>query len=529
MLKQSIIQQLLKETPEKIGCYLFKNRENNIIYVGKAKNLKKRINQHFQNKNNKALIMLNEIKKWEIFLTNNEKEAFILEHNLIKKHYPKYNVLLTDDKSYPYIFINKKSTNPFYQLVWKKRNYPGIHYGPFPNNYDSQEILKFLETTFPLWKCQKKERKPCFYYHLKQCSGACFQKIEKSYYQQIIKKVQQFFRGKVKNIKKELEKKIAQASAKMQFEQAQRWQNNIKKIDYFIEKQTVEFNNYLDCDFVNFAIEEEKIVIVIFFYRQGKLQLKKENYFSLYNNNIAETLENFLQEIYTYHPLPKFLVLPKHIHLPFLEATYHLTILHPQKGKKLKILNLIALNAQNLLTSQAVQDFQKRKINTLQELKKIIGKKRTIKTIEFLDISYWDQKIIVAGFSHYLNGNAVFKKNKIYQLQPTEYHEKKFFETAIIKHYQHYSLPDLIILDGNILQLQGAEKGLEKLKKKTSIICLTKNKKHKTEYIYTTQYQKIALQKKHNLLLFLEKIQTNGHLYVIKNLHKYHKLTNKFN
>ena len=524
-------QKYLEETTNKVGCYLFKNSSGNVIYVGKAKNIQKRIRQHFQNayKSIKAVSMIKEIDEWETFVTDNEKEAFILEHNLIKKHYPKFNIILVDDQTYPYIFISKENKDPKYFLVWKKVKQAGIYYGPFPDRYSGKEVLNLLETLFPLRRCLKPFRKkPCFYYNLGQCSGACFQDVPVSYYQKQIEKVKMFFRGKVKQIKTSYLKKINNAIKNMQFEQAQRWQNLVNKIDHFVEKQNVEFNNYANWDFMNFIAQKQEILIVIFFYRQGKLQLKKEGLFSLFNNSVQETIENFLQEIYTYHPLPQELIIPNQIDLNNWAEVYQVKLTCPKKGRKKEVLELVKKNAQKLLDNQVVESSEESRIAILNNLSQVLNlRKNKLTTIEFLDLSYFDQKLTVAGFSHYLNGAPLFKKNKIYQIESSQHNEKEYFKNAIIKHYQKHNLPELIILDGGILQLQGAKEGFASLQKNTQIIALVKNKKHQTEYALNQQGQRIKIDLKSKTGLFLSRIQAEGHLYVIKNFHLLRRRKNK--
>ena len=514
---------VLQNTTKKTGCYLFKDASRNVIYVGKAKNIQKRIWQHFQsqNKNSKTSLMINTIREWETFITDNEKEAFILEHNLIKKYHPRFNIILTDSQTYPYILISVKDKDPQYFLTWKRIKKPGIYYGPFPNYYNAREMINLLKMLFPLRRCSKfVAKKPCFYYHLQQCSGACFQKVDPSYYQKQIRKIKLFFQGKVSKIKKQCQQKIVQAVKILHFEEAEKWKKLTEKIDEFVQKQKVEFNNNKNLDFINFVEEEEEIVIVIFFYQHGKLQLKKEGLFSLFNNNRQETIENFLQEIYTYHPLPEEIIAPREVNLKNWSKNCSVKLISPQTGKKKEILDLVKKNALILLKNKAVAAKQTDKIQILKDLAiKLKIKEENIKQIEFLDLSYFDEKLVVAGFTHYLNGFFLTRKNKIYQIKGVLHNEKEYFKKAITLHYQKNPLPKLIILDGSFLQLQGVKAGMELLKKDCHIICLVKNKKHQTEYILDSQGQRIQIKKTSKTWLFLNSIQTQGHEYVIKNLH----------
>jgi len=344
--KDSLLQDKIKILPNSSGCYLFKDDLNNLIYVGKAKDLKKRVTSYLNKASNfKTMQLITAMADVDYIMTSNEKEALILEQTLIKKHHPKYNILVADDKKYPYIQITNHR-DPQYRYVRKAMKQEGHYYGPFPDGTGAREILKLLERIFPLRKCLGNLGKPCLYYHLEQCSGACFQKIPPSYYEDMISKIDQFFKGNVNTIKKQLINSMTVSAENLQFENANRIKILLSKIDLFLTQQVVEFQDYGNRDFINFLIEDNMVVLITLFYRNGKLQAKDEQI--VVNNylDMQDLIRNYCQQLYSKNTLPSEIYLPALIDLDELRLLFpQVKFICPLKGVKEHILSLVKTNA----------------------------------------------------------------------------------------------------------------------------------------------------------------------------------------
>ncbi len=517
-LKTTKKLQQLKTTAPKTGCYLLKNDRGQIIYIGKAKNLAQRIQTHlFNPANPSAQLLAQQIEDWETILTNNEKEAFILEQNLIKKHLPHYNVILKDDRRYPYIYISSESRNPRYYLMYRRQAIPGLFYGPFPDQYSGKKLLHLLENLFPLKKCRTNiERKPCFYYQIGQCLGGCWKVVTKQEYRNQLKRIQAFFRGKIEPIKRSLKQKIQLASRNFQFEQANRWKKICDNLTNFVEKQIVEFPDYYDRDFVNYFFDEEQLIIQVFFYRNGKLQHQTHFWTKLYNDSLLETVESYLQALYSQNTPPKELISPKELPLTnFLKLHPQIKIIHPKQGKKAQILALIFNNCQNLMKNYTYQIPHSMKKNVaLEKLQTMLALPK-IETIDFIDLSYWNQKALVIGMiSRFQNGWEVKTDNRHYVWKGKgDWNESQFMAAALEAGYQTPDqFPDLLLLDGSFLQMKGAKMLLQRV----PTIGLVKNEKHQTKAILNpTTNQKTTINDQ-TLLNFLRYIQETGHLNAIK-------------
>lgn len=518
VLKTDKKLQEWKRTTTKTGCYLLKNGSGKIIYIGKAKNIAKRIKTHlFSPTNPSAQLLAKEVQDWEVILTNNEKEAFILEQNLIKKHLPHYNVILKDDRMYPYIYISSESRNPRYYLMYRRKALPGLFYGPFPDQYSGKKLLHLLENLFPLKKCRlNTEKKPCFYSQIGQCLGGCWKVVTRQEYQQQIKKIQQFFRGQISAVKTNLQEKIDLASTNLQFEQANRWKKIRDNLTNFVEKQIVEFADYYDRDFLNYFFHDDQLIIQVFFYRSGKLQHQTHFWTKLYNDNFQETIESYLHALYRWNTTPKELIGPKDLKLTnFLKLHPKIKFINPIKGKKAQILDLIFNNCQNLMTNYTYEiPHSMKKNEALLKLQKMLALAK-VDTLDFIDLSYWNQKELVIGLiSRFHNGWEVKSQQRYYVWKDkSRWDEGRFMAALLEEAYQKSSqYPDLLLLDGSYLQIKGARTILDKI----PTIGLIKNEKHQTKAVLNPNTKQKTLITDQTLLNFLRYIQETGHLNAIK-------------
>jgi excinuclease ABC subunit C len=341
-----IFKQKIAITPSSPGCYLFHDKKGTIIYVGKAQNLRQRISSYFSISLDNYFQQ--QIYNFSIIITNNVKEALILEQNLIKKYQPRFNVLLKDSNYYPYIAITKEE-NPHYKLVrrinWESQN---SYFGPFPDGSKAREILQLLERLFPLAKCKGNLGKPCFYYTINQCSGHCWQVVDNSYYENVKKEVRKFFHGQTQEIKKKVKSSLRKNIANLAFEIAQKEKKILDNIDFFASKQNVEFTDQQDCDFLGIHEQENIIAFCLLLYRYGKLVATEEAIFPIWTSR-EEVCETYLYQFYRNNlPPPTLYVSEKLVGMELVSEEFRLTLRLPQRGRKTKILKLAQTNAQQV-------------------------------------------------------------------------------------------------------------------------------------------------------------------------------------
>jgi len=342
-----ISQQMISKTPNNPGCYLFRNKEGLIIYVGKAQNLRKRVSSYFQNSQDNYFHR--QIHNFNTIITSNVKEALILEQNLIKKHQPRFNVLLKDSNYYPYILITNEE-NSHYKLVRKigSDRKKGEYFGPFPDGSKAWEVLKILERIFPLAKCKGNLQKPCFYYTINQCSGHCWQKVDNSYYENSKKEVRKFFAGKTQEIKEKIKKSLRKNINNLAFEIAQKEKRILDNIDFFTSKQNVEFADQQNCDFLGVYLRESIIAFYLFIYRYGKLVATEEAIFPIWTSK-EEVCETYLYQFYQNNLPPHILYVPEKLaEGKIIGEKFGFDLKVPQKGRKKEIINLAQENAQQV-------------------------------------------------------------------------------------------------------------------------------------------------------------------------------------
>ncbi|ASZ08861.1 excinuclease ABC subunit C [Mesoplasma chauliocola] len=501
--------------PNKPGCYLYLNKDKHIIYVGKAKNLKKRVSSYFDRAQNlKTTRLVREIVDLEYFVVSNEKESLLLEENLIKKYRPKYNVLLNDDKAYPYIIITNEK-NPTYRYVRKLDKKALRSFGPLPIGSNARETLITLQRLFPLRRCKGDLKNPCLHYFIGQCSGACFKEVDKEYYQEQIKRVDNFFKGNINEVKNILTTQMKKAAENLQFEEAQRIKEQIISLDFATTKQNVEFKSQTDVDVISYFIEDEKIAIVNLFYRAGKLLFKDEHTQLYFEQDITDLIDSFMNQIYDKNILPNKIIVDKEIELFDLNDKYKKITTHPIKEDE-KIIYQIALE-------NAKETIRKSKISTttnvgneneiLSELQVLAKLNKEPYRIEMFDISNIGNEFIVGSCIVYINGKPVrneFRKYNIESKFTSDYDRMKEmlyrrFQKALM---EKRMLPDLIIMDGGIIQIHAAKEICSALAlNQIQIIGLVKDEYHRTSMMLDVNEQQVEIKKYPKLFNWLSSLQ----------------------
>ncbi|MBQ5492486.1 MAG: excinuclease ABC subunit UvrC, partial [Mycoplasmataceae bacterium] len=520
------LKEKLNNIPKKPGVYLWKDKYNEVIYVGKAINLYNRTHQYFLFPQNLRRTQLaNNIYDLDYVVTKNDNEAFILENNLIKKYQPKYNVLLKDGSNYPYILLtNEKDPRLLYTRIIKKNN--GKYYGPISagikNKYDIYNLVLEL---FPLRKCNIVPKEKCLYYDLHQCVGPCINKIDVNTYKEIKNNIDAFFHGEYKDIIAKLKEQELQLAQNLNFEQAQQKKELIEAIQNLSINQTVQLANLDSTDIVAYKVIDNKIGIVIFGYTNGKLLTKFDSVEDIYDDNDTEVVANYLMQYYEKFDHPKILYVSlDEQNIKLLEESLKITIKNPTKGQMKQIM-LSALENADVIIKNSLRSKQNKLARTVianEELRQLL-KMESLNRIELFDNSHIDNVDRVGAMVVFENGIANKKLYRKFIIKDkTSQDDLAYMKEVLYRRYSKMlkneeALPDLIIVDGAKLQVEVANQILKELKIDllVNIIGLKKNDEHKTKSIILKNYHEIILDKKSNLYFYLLNMQEEVHRFAI--------------
>lgn len=515
----------LENAPKSPGCYLWKNKYKEIIYIGKAKNIFNRIHQYFlKPNNNKTAKLISEIKDVDFINVKNNNEALILEANLIKKHKPLYNILLKENNGYPYILV----TNERKPRLIYTRNYNsklGKYYGPFAGaDINAYEIFSLLLKLFPLRACTSKKNKKCFYYDLGLCMKACTGEDTPEQYELMKKKIDTFFNKGAEDIIEELKQKEKNAANKEDFEQADKYLKMQKNILSISQKQIINIGNKQNIDFVVYDTKDNYLTIVIFSYSNGKL-LNKNTVFNEYVSDIQDEVVSYVFRYYSNEKKPETIYISlDNESINLLRNNLNIDVINPQKGKMQEIMELALKNAKNELQLKYNSNLAKEERTTKanQKLAELLNIKK-LNRIEIFDNSNIFNTDPVAGMVVYENGIPNKKEYRKYKIKiqssksDYEYMYEIIYRRFLKLLKEKKAFPDLVILDGGRVQINAALKALRSLniEKYVNLIGLVKDKYHKTNMIETANYQKIELDKKSGLYFYLLNMQEEVHRYAI--------------
>jgi len=481
LVNKSDLLNKLNSIPHTSGCYLMKNNDL-IIYVGKAKDLYNRVNSYFiGTHNNKTTKLVLDITDFEYIITNNEKEALILEINLIKKYLPKYNILLVDDKNYPYIEITKEEYPRLILTrdIKKKHNFV---FGPYPTNYSASKTIKLLNDIYPFRKCKTLPKKECIYYSMGKCLAPCINHYVD--YKAYINQVVSFLKGNNNDIKNELTNKMNEASINYEYEKALEYRDLLIEIDKLNNKQEVEQNNYDNADYVSYVYNENLLCINILMLRRGIII---DNYSTVFNyvNNEMSDLESFITTYYI-DKLESldYIVFFNDYDTTLFESIYKIKVIKPKIGKKLKLLNMSKMNAQNTLNNYYLVKMSKQTfiIDSINELNKLL--ETSINKIEVFDNAHLFGSSPVSSMIVFENNNFNKKEYRKYHLKTSTSDDLLSIKEVVYRRYfrllvEKKSFPDLILLDGGINQVNAAIEVLSELNINIKVAGLVKNENHK--------------------------------------------------
>ena len=516
-----LIKTKIDNIPTNPGVYLMKNINEEVIYVGKAKSLKKRVPQYFLRPHEgKTQKMVNDVVDFDVIITSNEREALILEMNLIHKYDPKYNILLKDDKTYPYIEITNDE-HPFIKIARKVKNKKSTFFGPYPDSKAAYEILNLLNRIFPLRKCNKIPKEECLYYHMHQCLGPCIKNITKEDYDKVILDIKKIMKGDTKDLVNSLKEDMYNYSDNLEFEKAKECKDTIDRIEYIISKQKVEFSDKKDRDVFAFHTKNGYISIAILMFNNGMLSLKDTKTFS-YLEDENEALINFIYDFYQKHRLPKEIILPPLNDLDLLEEILDTNIIVPSRGLKFDLLQMAGENAIKAMEDQhMIKVIKEDKFNLLKTLGDLLNIEIP-KRIELIDNSHIQGDAAVGTVVVYVNGET--SKNDYRKYKITNDDKKDDLSSMHEVLYRRYyrllteggTISDLLIVDGGYNQLKVAKETLSSLGfSNVKIAGLVKDNNHRTRGLINENGEEILLPNDHALLFFLTRMQDEVHRFAI--------------
>ena len=516
-----LIKGKLSLLPPSPGCYLMKNKEGTVIYVGKAKKLKNRVHSYFVGAHDyKTTKLVSEIVDFEYIVTGSEKEALLLEINLIKDYSPQYNIMFMDNTYYPYIQMTNEE-HPRLKIVRDAKEKKAKHFGPFPDATAARETYKLLDRLYPLRKCNHIPKKPCLYYSLNQCLAPCVRDVDQEEYVQIKKEIVKLLNGDTKDKIHELTEKMTKASEELNFEQAKEYRDLITYIQHVTAKQHVQFNDNIDRDILGYYVDHGYLSIQLFFMRHGKLLSRDLNLVPI-GVNVQEDLQQFIVSFYQNNTLQKEVLLPQDVDDEVLKEILDCKILKPQKGNKYSLVQMAIDNARESLEKK-FELIQKNEAATIGAMKQL-GELLQIETphvIELFDNSNIQGAYAVAGMVCFKDGIPSKKDYRKYKIKTVEGPDDYASMREVI--YRRYyrvlmeglTPPDMILVDGGLGQIHVAKEVVDSLNMNIKVCGLAKDDKHSTAMLLDENGTPIPIHPKSELFFLLTRMQDEVHRYAI--------------
>lgn len=520
-----LIKHKLELLPDSPGCYIHKDKNGTIIYVGKAKNLKNRVRSYFHGSHDtKTELLVSEISDFEYIVTESNTEALLLEINLIQENMPKYNIRLKDDKSYPFL----KITNEHYPRLVITRQIKkdgGLYFGPYPDSGAATEIKRLLDRLFPFKKCTNPANKVCFYYHLGQCHAHTVCHTDKAYWEELKEDVKNFLNGKDDKIVNELRQKMTRASELMEFERAAEYRDLIEAVSLLRTKQRVMNQDMQDRDIFGYYVDKGWMCVQVFFVRQGKLIQRDVNMFPYYNEEEEDFL-TFIGQFYQdkRHFIPKEIFIPKDIDENLVKAVVETKIIKPQRGEKKQLVNLAIKNARVSLQQKfdLVEKDLKKTHGAIENIGNLLNIPKPVR-IEAFDNSNIQGTSPVAAMVVFVDGKPSKKDYRKFKIKtvvgPDDYASMR---EVIYRRYSRVlkdglTPPDLIIIDGGQGQVNVAREVIEdKLGLDIPIAGLQKNDKHQThELLFGNPLKVVPLPRQSEEFFLFQRIQDEVHRFAI--------------
>ncbi len=517
------LKEKLAILPDQPGCYLMKDKYGTVIYVGKAKVLKNRVRSYFTGSHEgKTLRLVNDIVDFEYIVTSSNLEALILEMNLIKKHDPKYNIMLKDDKGYPFIKITAEK-QPRLVITRKIKKDKGKYFGPYPNVQAANETKRLLDRIYPLRKCSTMPDRPCLYYHIGQCLAPCVKEVKEEQNKQIIENITRFLNGGYEHVKTELTEKMLKASEELDFERAKEYRDQIAHIEATMEKQKVTFNDFVNRDVFGYSYDKGWMCVQVFFIRQGKLIEREVSMFPFYKEPEEDFL-TFIGQFYAKNIKPKEVMVPATIDAELAEKLVEVEVQHPKRGKKKELVELACKNAKIALGEKfyLIERDEERTVGAVERLGEELGIAAPYR-IEAFDNSNIQGTDPVSAMIVFVDGKPEKKEYRKYKIKtvqgPDDYSSMR---EVVRRRYsralkEDLPLPDLIVVDGGKGHLAAVQDVLEnELGLLVPTAGLVKDDKHRTSNLMIGEPpQIIPLERNSQEFYLLQRIQDEVHRFAI--------------
>ncbi len=513
--------------PQLPGCYLMKNKDGVIIYVGKAKKLKNRVNSYFRGKHyGKTAKLVSEITNFEYIVVNSEIESLILELNLIKKYDPKYNILLRDDKSYPYIELTdtKVPTLKVVRNINLKKKSKHL-YGPYPNVTAARNTVNLLNRIYPLRKCNTYQKRPCLYYHINECLGYCANKIEDTKIQEMKTEIIKFLNGDHTIVTKKIKEKMEYESSLLHFEKALEYKELLDYINITLTNQEVELKDNVDRDIFGYYLDKGYLSIQVFFIRGSKIVSRKSKIFDIVDD-VGEELTRYIARFYNNLNKPKEILVPSIVDHELLSEYLEMNVRKPVKGEKLRLVCKACENAKIMLNEkfELIKKDEEKTIKANEELKEKLKLDR-LSRIEIFDNAHLFGTYTVSGMAVFIDGVPSKNNYRKFKISVDTNDDYGTMREVLYRRYfrvlkDNLERPDLIIVDGGIGQINAARDIINSLKLNIPVVGLKKDNKHTTEALLAFDpIEEVKIDKKSNLFYLLERMQDAVHEFTI-NYHK---------
>lgn len=509
------LKDKLLTLPKKPGCYQMKNKHGKIIYVGKAINLFNRVNSYFRGAHDyKTTKLVSQIADFDYIVTKSEKEALILEYNLIKEYDPQYNIIFRDDQSYPYILLSSQG-EPYCQVVrlQKRRHYQGKLFGPYPNAGAARATVDMINRLFPTRKCYPRKKELCLYYHIEQCLGYCVYDIPEIELEKIRKKIDRFLSGDIHEIVQNLQQKMEREAACENFEKAAEYRDLLNNVRYVAAKQDVQLRQKEDFDVFDYAVQDGQIAIIGLFIRRGKL-LYSHKFIDYLVGDAENYVSSYLYHFYQHNPDAKILYIRQNL-LPYLKDAFTFKCRSVSRGNKRALLKQAHENSLVYLSQQRdlIEKKERHLTKAQAELNRLFA--TTIHRIELFDNSHTAGRETVAAMVVFKDLKASKKDYRLYKLSEGADDLNSMHEVMYRRYYrmllEKSECPDLIIVDGGVQQIKIAKQVLDSLMLEIPLAGLGKDEHHDTHYLMNELGERMEIAQDSNLFFVLATMQDEVH------------------
>ena len=522
-----MIKEKLSLVPNLPGCYLMKNKNGIVIYVGKAKKLKNRLSSYFRGTHTgKTAKLVSEIVDFEYIVVGSETESLILEINLIKKYDPKYNILLRDDKSYPYIELTDEEV-PRLLIVRnlnRKKN-KGRLYGPYPNVYAARQTVNLLNRMYPLRKCSTYNKKPCLYYHINQCLGYCTNKVDKKLIKNMEEEIIKFLKGDHTIISTKIKEEMLKESENLNYEKAKELKELYDYINITLARQKVEVDDNIDRDIFGYFEDKGMLSIQVLFIRGGKI-VGRHSKITPIIDEVNDELNRYIVSFYEKGVLkPKEILVPSIVDSNIIESVLEVKVKAPQKGLKLKLVDMANENAKISLENEfeMIKRDEKKTSGANDKLAQLLNI-NPLDRIEIFDNSNLFGSFNVSGMVVFIDGRPNKNEYRKFKITVDKNDDYGTMKEVIYRRYfrvlrDNLKMPDLIIVDGGIGQINIAKEVIDSLNLNIPVVGLKKDNHHRTEALITSNNEEIKIEHNSDVFFYLERMQDEVHNFTI-NYHK---------